>query len=119
MGVGARQAKAGSFHGIVRDQAIVGQLPLEKCTENARANEPKPPRVTLPEPESEAVPDDVRLAEVSPPKKLLRDQYPPDEPWPPLPDDDPRGAQSAPDGGWPGAAIPGDVGAQLPLGIIA
>jgi hypothetical protein len=46
-----------------------------KCDANARANEPKPPRVT---PDSDVVPGDEEPGEESPPKKLLRrDQYPP------------------------------------------
>jgi hypothetical protein len=58
------------------------QPPPEKCTDIARANEPKPPRLTLPELESEA-PDDAWFDEESPLKKLLRDHTPPDElPWP-------------------------------------
>jgi hypothetical protein len=44
------------------------QPPPEKP--NARANEPKPPRVTPPELASEEVADDERLDELSPPKKL-------------------------------------------------
>ncbi len=71
---------------------------------NACANEPKPPRVTPPEPESDDVLDDEWLDEESPLKKLERDD-PPEEPWPPL-DEDPRAAHSAslrP----VGAAIPG------------
>ena len=43
---------------------------------NALANEPNPPRVTPPEPESDAVPDEEWPGEVSPPKKLLRDDSP-------------------------------------------
>ena len=46
---------------------------------NACANPPKPPRVTPPDPESDAVPDEEWPDEVSPPKKLLRDD-PPEEP---------------------------------------
>ena len=46
---------------------------------NACANPPKPPRVTPPEPESDEVPDEEWPDEVSPPKKLLRDD-PPEEP---------------------------------------
>jgi hypothetical protein len=37
------------------------QLPPEKCAENACANEPNPPRVTLPEPASDEAPDDDEL----------------------------------------------------------
>jgi hypothetical protein len=63
------------------------------------------------------VPDAEWVDEVSPPKKLLRND-PPDEPRPPL-DEEPRAAHSAlvcsPDG----AAIPGGIGLQLSLGISA
>jgi hypothetical protein len=48
----------------------IRQPPPEKP--KARANEPKPPRVTLPEPESEAAAADERLDEVSLPKKSKR-----------------------------------------------
>lgn len=59
------------------------QPPPEKCAEKARANEPKPPRVTPPEPASE-VADDDRLEELSLLKKLWRDDHdPPQEPCPP------------------------------------
>ena len=46
----------------------------------AWANEPKPPRVTWPEPESDDVPDDAWLDEESALTKLLRDDAPPEEP---------------------------------------
>src|SRR5260370_11886510 len=72
----------------------VGQPPPEKCDVNARANEPKPPRVTPPEPESDKVPDGERLDDESLLKKLLRDDDPPDQPRPAL-DEDPRGGPSA------------------------
>jgi hypothetical protein len=55
------------------------QPPPEKCDANACANPPKPPRVTPPDPESDAVPDEEWPDEVSPPKKLLRGD-PPEEP---------------------------------------
>jgi len=55
------------FHRNVRP-APVHQPPPEKCDVNARANEPKPPRVTPPEPESDEVPDAERLDEESLPK---------------------------------------------------
>src|SRR6266851_862929 len=84
-----------------------GQPPPEKCDVNARANEPKPPRVTPPEPESDRVPDGERLDEESLLKKLLRDD-PPDQPRPPL-DEDPRGGHSALVWNPDGAAIPGRV----------
>ena len=70
-----------SVHSIVRD--VVGwsrrQPPPEKCDVNACANPPNPPRVTPPDPESDAVPVEEWPDEVSPPKKLLRDD-PPEEP---------------------------------------
>jgi hypothetical protein len=107
------------FHSIVRNGTGPGcrQPPPEKCDVNACANEPKPPRVTPPEPESEEVPDDAWLDEESPLKKLLRED-PPDEPWPP-PDEDPRGGHPAPDCTPDGAAIPAAAGVQLSLGISA
>jgi len=94
----------------------VRQPPPEKCDVNARANEPKPPRVTPPEPESDEVPDADRLDDESLLKRLLRDDDPPDPPRLPL-DEDPRGGHSAlvcnPD------AIPGRFCSQFPLGINA
>ena len=108
------------LHGIVRHAPASGhgQPPPEKCDVNAWANEPKPPRVTWPEPESDDVPDDARPVEESPLKKLLRDDDPPGEPWLLL-EEDPRGRQSAlvcsPDG----AAIPGRFSSQFSLGISA
>ncbi len=87
-----------------------------KCAVNARANEPKPPRVTPPELESDEVPDEEWLDEVSPPKKLLRDDDPPDQPWPP-PEEDPRGGHSAL--ACRSEAIPGRVCPQVSLGISA
>ena len=84
----------------------------------ARANEPKPPRVTLPEPESEAVADDEEPAAAPPLKKLLRDHpLPPPPPRAPLAVD-PRDAQSALACGSDGA-IPGEPGSQVPRGISA
>lgn len=83
--------------------------------ENALANEPNPPRVTPPEPDSDEPPDEARLDEVSPPKKLLRDHNPPDEPWPP--DQDPRGGHAAPVCRF--VAMPGGFGAQFSRGISA
>jgi hypothetical protein len=69
-----RQAKAGrSRHRATK--ALV-QPPPEKCDVNACANEPKPPRVTWLELESDEVPED-ELGEESPLKKLLRDDDPP------------------------------------------
>jgi hypothetical protein len=109
------------FHGIVRRASAIGhgQPPPEKCDVNAWANEPKPPRVTWPEPESEDVPDDAWLDEESPLKKLLRDDDPPEEPWLLLPEDDPRGRHSLLVGSPEGAAIPGRFGSQFSLGISA
>jgi len=80
---------------------------------NARAKEPKPPRVTPPELASAVLADDVRLEELSPPKKLNRD----DAPYPPP--DDPRGAQPVLFCGTEGAAIAGGIGWQFWLGISA
>ena len=85
---------------------------------NARANEPKPPRVTWPEAESDGVPDDAWLDEESLLKKLLRDDDPPEEPWPLL-EEDPRGRQSALVCTPEGAAIPGRFGSQFSPGISA
>ena len=82
---------------------------------NARANEPKPPRVTPPEPESDKVPDGERLDEESLLKKLLRDDDPPDQPRPPLVED-PRGQHSALAWNPDDAAIPGRV-SQFSLGV--
>jgi hypothetical protein len=100
-----------------RGRLVSYQPPPEKCDVNACANEPNPPRVTPPEPESDDVPDEEWLDE-SPLTKLLRDDDPPDEPWL-LPDEDPRGGHSAwvcsPDG----AAIPGRFGSQFSAGISA
>ena len=88
-----------------------GQPPPEKCDANACANPPKPPRVTLPEPLSEEVPDDERLEEASLLKKPLREPM-----WLP-PDDEPRGRHPAllckSD------AIPGRFGSQVSDGISA
>ena len=112
---GNEASESRSFHRNVRP-APVHQPPPEKCDVNARANEPKPPRVTPPEAESDEVPDAERLDEESLPKKLLRDDDPPDPPRPAL-DEDPRGAHSAlvcnPD------AIPGRFCSQFSLGINA
>jgi hypothetical protein len=52
------------------------QPPPEKCDVNACANEPNPPRVTPPEPESDAAPEEEWLAE-SPLNRMLRDDDPP------------------------------------------
>ena len=51
------------FHGNVRKSS---QPPPEKCNAKACANEPKPPRVTPPEPESDDVPDAEWLEDESP-----------------------------------------------------
>ncbi|MDB5638504.1 MAG: hypothetical protein JWP51_3412 [Bradyrhizobium sp.] len=66
----------------------------------ARANEPNPPRVTPPEPESDEMPEGERLDEESPLKKLLRDDEPPDPP-----DEELRGGHPAPV--CKSAAVPG------------
>ena len=101
----------------MRHEHRVRQPPPEKCAVKARANEPKPPRVTLPEPESEAVADDEAPACEPPLLKKLRDPPPP-----PL-DVDPRGAQSPLACGSgvpiPGDAIPDALGSQVPRGISA
>ena len=106
-----------AVHGIVQEGRLV-QPPPEKCDVNACANEPKPPRVTWLDPESDAVPDE-EFCEEFPLKKLLRDDDPPEEPWPPPPDEDPRGRQSALVVSPEGAAMPGWFGAHFSLGISA
>lgn len=111
--IGARQAKAGLFHSIVRHCAVWPRRQPRPEKPNALANEPNPPRVTPVELDSEP-PDDERADEESPLKKLLRDHEPPDE-LPPPPDEDPRGWHAAPDG----AAIPGWFGWQFSRGISA
>ena len=61
-----RASESASFHGIVRRNVSVHQPPPEKCDVKACANEPKPPRVTLPEPELDGeVPDADLFAEES------------------------------------------------------
>jgi hypothetical protein len=110
------QAKAGYLTGSC-DAKIVYSQPPEKCAPNACANPPNPPRVTPPEPDSAEVPDDERLDEASPLKKLLREDDPPEPPRPPL--EDPRGAHSAPACGKDGAAIPAPFGSQFLPGISA
>jgi hypothetical protein len=108
-----RQAKADRFTGSCGTKPVA-QPPTEKCDAKARANEPNPPRVTLPEAESDEVADGERFDEESPPKKLLRDDHPPDQPRP-LPD--PLGGHSAL--GCKSDAIPGRLGPQFWLGISA
>ena len=76
---------------------------------NARAKEPKPPRVTPPEPESEETADGDRLDEESPLKNND------DEPRPPPPDEDPRGGHPALV--CKSAATPGRFGPQFSSGI--
>ena len=102
------------FHRIVRPTPV-HQPPPEKCDVNARANDPKPPRVTPPEVESDEVPGAERLDEESLLDKPLRDGDPPELPRPL--DEDPRRAHSAlvcnPD------AIPGRFCSQFSLGINA
>jgi hypothetical protein len=102
------QAKADRF------TASCGTRPLYQLPEkpNARAKEPNPPRVTPPE--SDAAPDGERLDELSPPKKLLRDDHPPDQ-WPR--GKYPRDVHSTL--GCRSDAIPGWLGPQLALGISA
>ena len=78
------------------------------------ANDPKPPRCTLLELDSDP-PGPERLETVSleeelPEKKLLREELLPE---PPPPDEDPRGWHSA------GCAIPGGVCWQFSFGISA
>ena len=90
--------------------------PPEKCAANECANEPKPPRVTPLDPESDDVDDDEWLDEESLEKKLLREYDPPP---PEPPDDELRGLQSVFACGNAGVAIPGDVGWQLSPGISA
>jgi hypothetical protein len=107
-----KQAKASGFTSSCGAEPPA-QPPPEKCAVNARANEPKPPRVASPDPDSEAAPDGERPE--SPLKKLLRDHDPPDPPW--LLDVDPRGGHSAP--GFVSAAIPGRSVAQFSRGISA
>ena len=82
----------------------------------ACANEPKPPRVTPPEPESDdEVPVGERLDEESPLKKLVREDDAPDEPWPAL-EEAPRGEHPTAAGD---AAMPGRFGSQFSAGISA
>jgi hypothetical protein len=109
------QAKALRFTASCGERPVLCQPPKEKCDPKLCANEPKPPRVTPPEPESEA-PDDVWLEAESLEKKLLReDEPPPPEP----PEEDPRGGHSAFACGIAGPAIPGEGGRQFSLGISA
>ena len=84
---------------------------------NAWANEPKPPRVT---PEEDSVPltDELREDE-SPPKKEKRDDERLEPPPPPPLLDELRGAHAAPVDGSAGAAIPGEGGWHVSLGISA
>jgi hypothetical protein len=105
------QAKAHRF------TASCGTLPLCQLPEkpNACAKEPNPPRVTPLDAESDEAPDAKWLDEESPPKKLLRDDHPPDQPWPP--GKYPRDVHSTL--GCRSDAIPGWLGPQLPLGISA
>jgi hypothetical protein len=66
MRAGAEQAKAENLTGS-GSESIARAQPPEKCAAKARANPPKPPRVTPPDPESADVPDDDRFDEASPP----------------------------------------------------
>ena len=88
------------------------QPPPEKCAEKARANEPKPPRLTLPEPASD-MPDDERPDALSLLKKLERDDDDPPQPCPPY-QEDPRGPQLATAGDVAGVATPGVASAATP-----
>jgi hypothetical protein len=114
MRAGAGQAKAKYLTGSCGATTGCPQPPPEKCAAKACANPPKPPRVTPLEPGSAEVPDDERLDEASP-KKLLRDDDPPEPPRPPL-EEDPRGEHSAPDCGNDGAAIPAPFGSHVSPG---
>ena len=89
---------------------------MEKCAENARANEPKPPRVTPLDPESGVPPEDAWLVPLSLLKNPEREDQ--DPPWPP-PDPDPVRLQSGAGCVTAGEAMPGDAGWQLPRGISA
>ena len=80
----------------------------------AWANEPNPPRVTPPEPESDELPDPAWLDAESLLKKLEREDH--DPPWPP-PDEVPRCEQSVPVTA--AAATPGAEGWQFWRGISA
>jgi hypothetical protein len=113
-----RQEKVGCFTascGVI----VVCQLPIEKCPAKACANEPKPPRVTPLEPDSDEVPDEAWLdEEESLLKKLVRDQPLPEPPWPPD-DVEPRWVQLVPDCAVAGAAMAGEEGWQFSRGISA
>jgi hypothetical protein len=89
---------------------LAGQPPPEKCAAKAWAKPPNPPRVTLPEADSDEVAEDCRSDESLLPKKLLRDENEP----PPPPDEDPRGGHWALESN----AIPGSC-PQFSLGISA
>jgi hypothetical protein len=115
MRAGAGQAKAKYLTGSCGANTGCPQPPPEKCAAKACANPPKPPRVTPLEPGSAEVPDDERLDEASPLKKLLWDDDPTEPPRPPL-EEDPRGGHSAPDCGNDGAAIPAPFGSQVSPG---
>ena len=114
MCAGIGQEKGGCFTASCGAIGVC-QPPPEKCAEKACANEPKPPRVTPLDPESDEawLEDDESLL-----KKLVRDQPLPDPPWPPD-DVEPRWEQLAPDGEIAGAAIPGGDGWQFSRGISA
>jgi hypothetical protein len=78
---------------------------------NARATEPKPPRLTLLELASDDTADDDRDDES--PNKPYRDEPPPPPPY------DLRVEQAVPACGCAGAAIPGEGGSQVVRGISA
>jgi hypothetical protein len=113
-----RQEKVGCFTASCGVIAMC-QLPIEKCPAKACANEPKPPRVTPLEPDSDDVPDEAWLdEEESLLKKLVRDQLLPEPPWPPD-DVEPRWVQLVPGCAVAGVAIPGEEGWQFSRGISA
>jgi hypothetical protein len=112
----------GSFHQLTpirqgqadRFTASCGTEPASQppLKPNACANDPNPPRVTPPDAASAEPPDRKPLDEESPLKKLLRDDHPPDQPWPP-PEKYPRWHSAL---GCPSGAVPGG---QFDFGISA
>src|ERR1700742_2199411 len=116
MRVPAAQVASRTFHGIVQ-RGLRAQPPKEKCAEKARANPPKPPRLTPLDPESGVPPDDTRLVPPSLENKLERDDHEPRVACPPLHED--VRLQSLVCCVTDGAAMPGEDGWQLPRGISA